>query len=203
MPELEFLPTWYSRLRRQRRIVALQCWLAAMIATALLSWQAFAQASVQQRWVQRDNVQRQLSASIGEVRELSGLLEARTKLKRQQQIAARLGPSVEITRLLAELDRLLPREIALQSVFTSTVEQARPSEGKDTQAQAIDRSLKVRMIGVAPSDVDVSNLVSRLQGVPFFQQVTPVPSRDRSEAGRLEREFDITFYMSLNWPAGK
>ena len=38
MRELEFLPDWYPRLRRQRRRVVLQAWVALLVVAGLALW---------------------------------------------------------------------------------------------------------------------------------------------------------------------
>jgi hypothetical protein len=60
--------------------------------------------------------------------------------------------------------------------------------------------LKVRLTGIAPSDADVSSLITSLNRIPFFQQVTPVETHDHVDRGHLAREFELTFCVSLNAP---
>jgi hypothetical protein len=63
--------------------------------------------------------------------------------------------------------------------------------------------MKVKMIGVAPTDVDVMNFLTRLGDVPFFEQVYMTYAKDRPENGHVMREFEVTFCLNLNSARGK
>ena len=84
---------------------------------------------------------------------------------------------------------------------TITDEQARvantPSAAMAAQrGDSVDRKLRVRLQGVAPTDTDVANFLSGITNVPFFEQVAMTYSRDRSDSGHVMREFEITFCLA-------
>ena len=66
----------------------------------------------------------------------------------------------------------------------------------------MDRRLKVKLVGVAPSDVDLANFLAGLTQVPFFEQVSIAYARDKVEAGHILREFEVSWSMGLNVPVG-
>ena len=56
----------------------------------------------------------------------------------------------------------------------------------------------MRLVGVAPSDVDLANFLTGLTGVPFFDNVAMTYSKDKAQEGHLLREFEVTFSLNLN-----
>ncbi len=73
---------------------------------------------------------------------------------------------------------------------------------KDPSAVVMDRNLRVRLQGVAPTDVELATFLTELNKVPFLEHVAPTYARDRREAGHVLREFELTFTINLNAPAG-
>jgi hypothetical protein len=119
-----------------------------------------------------------------------------------------------MTRLLQTLDTIMPKEMSLTEFDCDTEEQQAQTQqntsvaslrptASDKQPSQLSRKLKVRIVGIVPSDVDLANLLSGLTNVPFFEQVALTYSRGRVESGHVLREFEVTFSMNLNlFPAG-
>jgi hypothetical protein len=61
-----------------------------------------------------------------------------------------------------------------------------------------DRKLKVKLVGIAPSDVEVANFLAGLTGRSFLDQVAMTYARDRVSDGRVMREFEVTFVINLS-----
>jgi hypothetical protein len=61
-----------------------------------------------------------------------------------------------------------------------------------------DRRLNVRVTGVAPTDVEVADFLTKLTGKPFFEDVRMTGSKPRMESGHMMREFEVYFSMNLN-----
>jgi len=207
MREMEFLPAWYHRTRRRKRIVTIEGWLLLALVAALGSWLGFARQSVSGSELVLASLQRQVEQAHSDQRMLTEQLELRQKLQDRAQIIASLGFPAEMTRLLQTLDSVMPAEMSLTEFDCTTDEQVRPvtsvaavraAGDKDKQ---IDRRLKIKLAGVTPSDVDLANLLYGLTNVPFFEQVS-VNARNKLDAGHVMREFEVTFSMSLNQQTG-
>ncbi len=56
----------------------------------------------------------------------------------------------------------------------------------------------MRLKGIAPGDVEVTEVFSNLSRVPFFEQVRMNYGRDRHDRDRILREFEITFWLNAN-----
>jgi hypothetical protein len=76
----------------------------------------------------------------------------------------------------------------------SSVSAVRPGE----KTTVIDRKLRVRVRGVAPTGVDLAAFLSGLNNVPFFEQAAIKNSRDTTENGHVLREFEVVFFVNLN-----
>jgi hypothetical protein len=66
----------------------------------------------------------------------------------------------------------------------------------------MDRRLRIKLQGVTPNDQDIGTLVYGLQK-PFTDQMVLTYSRQKIDSGHKFREFELTFSMQLNDPAGK
>jgi Tfp pilus assembly protein PilN len=113
-----------------------------------------------------------------------------------------------MTRLLETLDSSMPKEMSLVK-FDSNIEEtthtvtsvAGVRSGEKPQQQ-VDRRLKVKLSGVAPSDVDLANFLANLTKIQFLDQVAVTYARNKTESGHVLREFEISFSMKLDSPAG-
>ena len=204
MPELEFLPSWYPQARRRRRLLLIQAWGALLVLVAVGAWTALARHHVVHAAKSLVVVDRQLAQSELELVQLQEQLRLKGQLELQRQIVSRLGLPLETSRLLHTLDELMPKEMSLVELNIDTDEHvARPAMAvRQVQQSAgaieMDRRLNVRLVGVAPSDLDLANFLASLTGVPFFDNVTTTYSKDKTQAGHVLREFEVTFSLNLN-----
>jgi len=204
MPELEFLPTWYPQARRRRRLLLIQAWGTLLVLVAVGAWTALARHHVAHAAKSLVVVDRQLAQSELELVQLQEQLRLKGQLELQRQIVSRLGLPLETSRLLHTLDGLMPKEMSLVELNIDTDEHvARPAMAvRQVQQSAgaieMDRRLNVRLVGVAPSDLDLANFLASLTGVPFFDNVTTTYSKDKTQAGHVLREFEVTFSLNLN-----
>ncbi len=61
----------------------------------------------------------------------------------------------------------------------------------------------MRLVGVAPDDVDLANFLAGLTNYPFFEQIALLKADGIIDGGHAMREFEVTFSMSLNAPAAQ
>src|SRR5947207_3043516 len=100
MRELEFLPHWYPQLRKQKRLVVVLTWAAAMVFLAMGLWLVLNQRTLRLRQDERAAQQRELAQTRTELRQLDELMEIKRQLQVQEQVMAKLGTHVEVTRML-------------------------------------------------------------------------------------------------------
>jgi hypothetical protein len=207
MRELEFLPDWYPRIRKRKRLIKIQGWTLFTLILVLGAWLLNTQRSVGAAERTLSSLRESLARSQAEQQMLDEQLRLRKELQDQEQLIASLGYPVEMTRLLQTLDSLMPREMSLTEFDCQTEEQPVQSTGiavarGGDKPRLVNRRMKVKLVGVVPSDVDLANLLAGLTNVSFFENVAPTYIRGRSENGHVFREFEITFWINLNLPSG-
>jgi hypothetical protein len=205
MRELEFLPEWYPVLRRRRQRTVVHAWVTAVVLLALTGWSISASQTLDIRIKEDAALGAQLSEVRSELKMLEQQLQLRHQLDQQGRLLHRVGLQVDTTRLLGELDSLMGREMFLLSLHTDTQETRPSSENADgTQPKPdnaqVSRRLIVRLVGVAPSDVHIANLLANLAGRPQFEDVRMSYARDRLSGQHLMREFEISFSIDVNRP---
>lgn len=206
MHELNFLPAWYPRLQRKKRMLLLQLWLTLLLILGAGAWYFRLESGVAAAQERLQTLDGELAQSDQHLRQLQEQLEFKNRLRLQEQIVSRLGVSVEMTRLLHLLQTTMPREMSLVELSVETREQARPittaaaARAGANRETVIERSMQVKVMGVAPNDSDIATLLSGLNAMPFLKQVAMGYSRDRVDDGHLMREFEISFTMDLNQP---
>jgi Tfp pilus assembly protein PilN len=206
MRELEFLPSWYPQLRSRRKMVGIQLWATLVMGLCLMAWVALTNRTVAQKQVQSHTLDRQLQQSRSDLMQLNEMLAEKKTLETEQQIMAKVGTHVEVSRLLAKLDQIMPKEMSLTQANFDTQEQVKDSDpnsksGAKTpggeKTRVVTRKLVVHLTGVTPSDADWATVLAKLGGIPFFQDVQLENAHDKSESGHLLREFEVSFAVDL------
>jgi Tfp pilus assembly protein PilN len=200
--ELEFLPYWYPQLRLRRRVVLVIAWVTVAMIGAMTTWVALTQRSIHIRQARLVQIDAELQHSREELKDLELLVTSEKKLKERAQVLNKVGFHVEAARLLATLDEVMPKSASLLEVSFLTEEKqpvtlvaAKAAQERD---RVTDRRLNVRVSGVAPTDVEVADFLTKLTGKPFFEDVRMTGSKPRMESGHMMREFEVYFSMNLN-----
>ncbi len=199
MRELEFLPDWYPKLRRRRQTVALQAWGTIAIAAALGLWLLLAQRNVHARQRELTNLSSSLTQSIADVDRLKELEQLHEQLQSQDQVFAMIGRPIEMTRVLTTLQEAMPQDMSILDLSVKTeVIKPKTLAGKLQEEKGSNRSLKLDLQGVAPSDTDLASFLAKLTAKPFFSDVALVYSKPLTQSGHNMREFEVTFALKLS-----
>jgi len=201
--ELEFLPNWYGQARSRYRWLRLQACTTLLLVGGLGLWLGLAQRNIRSAQAALNATDLQLAQSQLELEQLQVQLKLKNQLEFQRQIVSRLGMQVEVSRMLNTLERLMPKEMSLTELTFDTAEELvkRSDVTANDNSPTKSRALRVKLLGVAPSDVDLANFLAGLTNVPFFQEVSLTYARDKSQGGHTMREFEVAFGMSLNPPS--
>jgi Tfp pilus assembly protein PilN len=198
--ELEFLPAWYPTLRQRRRHVVMQAWLSVAAVVALVMWVVLSQRNVRAAEFGLNNLQNQLSQANEKVKQLGELQALKRQMSQQAQVVSQLGPHVPTARLLDALDDMMPKDMAILDLELGTEEQMRsPNQppGVAGGPGMVTRRLRIRLHGVAPSDVELGYFMDRIAGIPKASDVL-MTSKDRVENGHQMCDFEVTFVIDLN-----
>jgi hypothetical protein len=208
MREMEFLPAWYPQIRKRKRLVVLQAWATVSLLGGLAAWMLLAGRNTRAAEANLQAISGQISQTESELQKLDDLLDLQKQLRQQDRVHAKLGLHVEATRMINTLESAMPKEMAVIQLEMEIEEQARPvATLADAQAMQqkdppVIRKLKVRLQGVAPTDVDLANFLARLGTTSYFERVAMNYARDRVDNGHVMREFEVTFSVDLSSPAG-
>ena len=108
---------------------------------------------------------------------------------------------IKISRVVATLINVLPESATVDRIDLAarSTQIARSARGRQPADDgAIARTLKGEVSGFALTDQDVADLVTRIEDIGLFEQVSLDFSRSRSVRGKNARGFRISFRADLN-----
>jgi len=207
MNSIDFLPEHIraQRVRRRRLIRGVNLLVLCAVGLAALGYTRH--ESIQQARAEVD-------ALAGRSATMRAQLAQRAELERQlgemhviERIDAQLGTRVNALDVLAELSKLMPDSISLTTMNLETIDVrvpldsayaqagARPVEaGRQTRTRTVKR-VRLVIVGMAPTDVDVANFIGQLSASPLFEEVTMGYARNKTFRRREAREFQASCYV--------
>ena len=204
MENLDFLPERIRLARQRRTRLVRQGYLTAVCIVALVVLGYLRQGSVRQAQAslealntQQIQIQRQISMR----QELEHKLADLETVKR---INDGLGSRVRAMDVLAELDKVLPRNMALTHLSFEAVQYQVPVKAADGGAPSpVDanktvtlKRVRLLITGVAPGDVDVANFIGQLSASPLLEDVNMGYTKTVEYRGHLAREFEASCYIT-------
>jgi Tfp pilus assembly protein PilN len=209
MREIDFLPPWYPQHRRHRQIVILESWVLAVLVVGFGVWVTLSRRNVRAAEATVARLQDRLAHTQTEQKSLDEQLTLKKELETRQRLIASLGFPVEMTRILKTIEGVMPNEMSLLDINCDTVEQVREVRpltaptavrggSQQPREKYMDRRLNVRLVGVAPNDLDLARFLAGLSTVPVFEQVALTYARDKLDGKHVLREFEVTFSIDLN-----
>ncbi len=191
------------RARSQAGIVAGRYVVALLLAVVLLGLAAthsrlMLDLARQRLRVAEDQADIVLSAEAKATRLRETLNDTSEFIRRYELIAM----PIEISRVLATLTNLLPESAALDRLDLKAgppngARSARGRGKRKTDGPA-PRSLTGEINGFALTDMEVAELVTRIEDVGLFDQVSLDFSRSRTVRGLKARGFRISFRADLD-----
>jgi hypothetical protein len=198
MRELEFLPAWYPRLRRKRRVLLVEAWLAVTIVAGLGLWLILSAHNVIARETLLTVREKQLTQSNYELQKLAELESLKRQMSDQATLMTRLGPNVPMGRLMDTLEQALPKGMALLDVtvdFEKGMRQAAAPRGAVAQS---DPMYQVSIHGVSPSDAELGEFMTGLaKAIPHWVGGS-MSETDVRQAGHQMRDFTFSFSIRLS-----
>ena len=199
-----FLPEDYLDRRLARRSHAVFITLFAVVLVAAVG--SFVVLLSQQRAARDayDRVVRRIQVESEQLETIKKLESQREAMLRKAAVTATLMDPVQKSNVLAELINHMPLSVSLtdmelstetlthQVVARSALQSARQrSEAEAEQPAPPARQVSLKVIGLAPSDLDVSNFMVALQGHPLFEDIELLETRQQKIDDEEVREFQI------------
>jgi hypothetical protein len=208
MENLDFLPERTRLGRERRRRLFRQGYLTVVCIAGLVAVGYVRQGSVRQAQASLESLnaqQQQLQRQVSLRQDLERQLGEFQLLKR---INDDLGSRVCALDVLAELDKLLPRNMALTNLSFEAVQLQvplkQPSGGDSSRAVPVSdpgkmvtvKRVRLMLTGIAPGDVDVANFIGQLSASPLVEDVNMGYAKTVDFRGRLAREFQASCYIT-------
>jgi len=208
---LNFLPDDYVQRRRVRRanlictLVAAGGLLLIGIATGLIAFGAMGVAAA------RAAVDRQYEKASLRIKDLQQLEQHKADLLHKAELSATLLERVPRSHILARITNHLPPETSLTSLSMEPQEmrinvpepdaeapgKAKKGKKKVSQPKQTETRLRFRLDGLAQTDVQVAEYISRLAADPLFESVDLQFSEEFPyEEGVTMRRFQMSFLLS-------
>jgi len=205
MREVEFLPEWYPKVRKRRRMVTLQAWITFILFFGLGLWTLMAQRNVNASQRALGSLQSDLYRSETEIQHLEEAQKLETLLGGKDAIRLKIGTPVATSKMIGVFEQIMPSDMALLDLTMET-EKTTAAGGSLASRAAVDQAgpttkTHLRIHGVAPTDVDLAEFLANLTSKPFFRQVELMYSHEKVESGHVMREFEVALVLDLS-PAG-
>lgn len=214
-----FLPADYLAKRAEKRTNLICLALFAIVMAAVFG--AFLVTNRQ--WSQVKSAQGAINANYQkagkQIQELTELEKQRDDMLNKAELAGALVERVPRSILLAELINRMPPQLgvlefdlrserrmpARQAVERSGSQRISGNARAQTREQAnevVNRveapqyNVSVAMVGVAPTDLEVSRYMAELNAYPLLRDVTLVYSEEKEIEGRRMRQFRISMTLA-------
>lgn len=222
MGTTSFLPEDYLDQKAERRTNVISLTLFAIVMVAVFS--AFLVTNRQWSQIKKDqekiNVQYREAAE--KIERLSELEEQKDQVLGKAELAAALIERVPRSILLAELVNRMPAGLGLLE-FELRSEQIKARKAKAPRSRAVGRlrgpsrartrqeaakeppkkrieaprfRIDITMVGVAPTDLEVSQYMAQLNAHPLFDNVRLAYSEERDFDGQMMRKFEIKMIIA-------
>lgn len=190
MADLEFIPAWYPKLRRQERtlsgyvvlamaVVGYVCWCSSLTRTRLAA--AADQASA---------IDAQINAEDNAALDPAKAAAQVSQLLNAAQGLAELRGRAPLSRDVAAITEVIPPGVLLTELAIEA-----PDASASSTQPAID-GLLVHLRGQAPRVADVANCQAAISRLRCVRQLRLSAARDLPGPGNVSREFEMTFVLS-------
>jgi Tfp pilus assembly protein PilN len=210
-----FLPEDYLAQKAERRTNLISLVLFAVVMLGVF----LAFIVTNQKWSNVKQNQMAINAryqqAAEQITELTELEEQKEQMLEKAELATALVERVPRSILLAELINRMPDRLSLlQFTLTSEKIKAPVSRAVDTadsqrlgparaktreeaaeagqkKAHAPRYSVRITLVGVAPTDLEVSRYLAELNAYPLLRQVTLEYTEEKEIEGQIMRKFEI------------
>jgi len=208
MQILNFIPEDYTQRKLLRKANLLCAVLTAAVAVALGIMFAVLTAAEDRLLGQRAEVEQATARAAGGVQQWQQYQADREAVLERARKASRLLNLLPRSRIVAEIVQRLPKGLSLTQLFVaeeaSLVVEPELAKGPaaqkaPTKTTPINREqveMRFRLLGLAPTDVEVAQLIAALSSSGVFDQVELSFSEDQMLQERSLRRFEVLFRLS-------
>jgi hypothetical protein len=200
---IELLPAWYPQTVRRRRWLKLQAALTGLLVLVFAVVLILRTEDVAASRSELEMIKLERARVDDLLAELDQSQEELAELTSEAEMLSHIGLPLEITRLFAEIERLMPEAMTLDSFTVSTIEQAprapevaraKRENKPEPEATAV---MQFAITGSAQSHDDIERLKKILANLDLPGEPTPKTIGSAGPDGRARLVFDLYFEVSL------
>lgn len=202
--DLDFLPDDYIAARARDRANRLCGTLLAIVIFSVAAAFGYAEMSLRSLREQHDQVTAEFDREAARLKQLDTLRKQQQAVSRRATLAEALVERTTRTALLGELTSMLPDGTSLAELTMSSKVRVRVktpaeilAEKQSPKSQAAPPpepkryDVSLHLAGLAYTDVQVAQFISRLGRSRYFDDVNLLVSREFSHEGQLVRRFEV------------
>jgi len=196
MKEIDFLPEWYKSGRRRQFGYRTQYFVLAGMFVVMVVWNFASLNSISKATAELALTASRQAKAQHAAKEFTSIKNKVTELQKKVHIIEEIDSKIDIAGVLAEMSFLIDKKIVLSKVELiaekfldkeqnqpnsgSVVRVAKANFNKEQELPLGDVRFKVMINGVAADASDVAALVCKLEDSPYFCQVYPSFSRNKT-----------------------
>jgi hypothetical protein len=201
MKLVNLLPEWYLEQRRQARSIRFRFALIVALGGAMIIWNLLAEGRIALHAHVRDELTRR-AAMVGNLGQDIRKTDAELRRLKNLQLAYReLGSTVPISALVQQVQNDMTRGMALSRVSIDVRPEPVKGSGFVGDIKNPPRYHEVAhmtVVGVAPNDVQIAQLIGKISGNPLFADVSLNYTRTETLRESAVRRFEIQMTMDLH-----
>ena len=201
MKPVNLLPDWYLQERKQSRSLRVHFGLMVLLGAAMLGWHFLGAGRITAERQVRDQLANR-AALVGNLSADIGKTDAELRRLKNLQLAYReLGSTIPMSALVQQIQNDMTRGMAL-SRFSVDV-RPEPIKGASFIGEAkgppkYHDVAHLTIVGVAPNDVQIAQLIGKVSSNPLFADVSLNYTRTEILRESSVRRFEIQMTMDLD-----
>ncbi len=196
MKEIDFLPEWYKSTRRLQFSYRTQYVALAGMFVVMMVWNFTSLNSISKATAELAKMSSMQTRAQDASREYVKVKNIVAELQKKTHVIEEIDSKIDVASVLAEISFLIDKRIVLSKVefvgeklldkqqgqlsSGSAVRVAKAEVNKQRELSLGDVRFKVVIYGVAADASDVAALVCKLEDSPYFCQVYPSFSRNKT-----------------------
>ncbi len=207
MKDIDFLPKPYREACRRHDQRVTRIWFALIGLCALGLWFTGEETRIHKARERVNYLARQNRTVQTGLDLIKKLRMEQAELREKFEVIKDLGPKANSVEILAAISRFMPTQIALKEYQLTCGEKEEKIEESAGRAERVlnkkeaDKKpkprkvpdIKVSLVGLARSEMDVAVLVGQLSGYKKFQDIRLEYCKADSIQGHLATQFKISF----------
>lgn len=207
--ELSFLPDDYLERKARRRANVVCAALSVVVMGAIASAFWLTERSMSEVEARASRVEAEFTEAARSIEQVNKMKAQQRKIVHQAELAASIVERVPRSNLLAEFTNSLPPGTSLLDLSLDSrqkvagapepdsrarrkaAQQAKPESAAPAQARPINYDVYLKLTGIADSDVQVAQFMSKLSACPLVTDVNLVITDVFKQGDREMRRFQI------------